>query len=64
MSHILKFVEMKITLLLVGKTAFPYIMEGISLYEKRISFYVNYNRIDIPELKGVQALSKEQIKEK
>ena len=64
LSHILKFVEMKITLLLVGKTAFPYIMEGISLYEKRISFYVNYNRIDIPELKGVQALSKEQIKEK
>jgi 23S rRNA (pseudouridine1915-N3)-methyltransferase len=55
---------MKITLLLVGKTAFPYINEGISIYEKRLSHYVNYSRVEIPELKGVQAMSKEQIKEK
>ena len=55
---------MKITLLLVGKTAFPYINEGIALYEKRLGHYVNYNRIEIPELKGVQAMSQEQIKEK
>ncbi|MEG0517504.1 MAG: 23S rRNA (pseudouridine(1915)-N(3))-methyltransferase RlmH [Bacteroidales bacterium] len=55
---------MKITLLLVGKTAFPYLNEGISLYEKRLSFYVNYGKIEIPELKGVSAMSREQIKEK
>ena len=55
---------MKITLLLVGKTAFPYINERISLYEKRLSFYVNYSKIEIPELKGVSAMSQEQIKEK
>lgn len=55
---------MKITLLLVGKTAFPYISEGISLYEKRLSFYVNYSKIEIPELKGVSSLREEQIKEK
>ncbi len=55
---------MKITLLLVGKTAFPYINEGISIYEKRLSHYVNYSKVEIPELKGVQAMSKEQIKEK
>lgn len=55
---------MKITLLLVGKTAFPYINEVISIYEKRLSHYVNYSRVEIPELKGVQAMSKEQIKEK
>jgi 23S rRNA (pseudouridine1915-N3)-methyltransferase len=55
---------MKITLLLVGKTAFPYINEGISISEKRLSHYVNYSRVEIPELKGVQAMSKEQIKEK
>ena len=63
-SHIPTFVYMKITLLLVGKTAFPYINEGIALYEKRLAHYVNYNRVEIPELKGVQAMSKEQIKEK
>lgn len=55
---------MKITLLLVGKTAFPYINEGIAIYEKRLAHYINYSRIEIPELKGVQALSQEQIKEK
>ncbi len=55
---------MKITLLSVGKTAFPYINEGIAIYEKRLAHYINYNRIEIPELKGVQAMSREQIKEK
>ncbi|MBQ3174656.1 MAG: 23S rRNA (pseudouridine(1915)-N(3))-methyltransferase RlmH [Bacteroidales bacterium] len=55
---------MKITLLLVGKTAFPYINEGISLYEKRLSFYVNYRKVEIPELKGVSSLSEQQIKDK
>lgn len=55
---------MKITLLLVGKTAFPYINEGIALYEKRLVHYVNYSKVEIPELKGVQAMSHEQIKEK
>ena len=55
---------MKITLLLVGKTAFPYINEGIALYEKRLGHYINYARVEIPELKNVQALSQEQIKER
>ena len=55
---------MKITLLLVGKTAFPYINEGIAIYEKRLGHYVNYARVEIPELKNVQALSQDQIKEK
>ncbi|MBQ7774235.1 MAG: 23S rRNA (pseudouridine(1915)-N(3))-methyltransferase RlmH [Bacteroidales bacterium] len=55
---------MKITLLVVGKTAFPFINEGIALYEKRLGHYVNYARVEIPELKGVQALSQEQIKER
>lgn len=63
-SHIHNFVSMKITLLLVGKTAFPYINEGIALYEKRLSHYINYARVEIPELKNVQALSQEQIKER
>ena len=55
---------MKITLLLVGKTAFPYINEGIAIYEKRLSFYVNYSKVEIPELKGVSSMSQEQIKER
>jgi Uncharacterized conserved protein len=54
---------MKITLLVVGKTTFPYINEGISLYEKRLKFYVNYNKIEIPELRNAKSLSNDQIKE-
>ena len=63
-SHIHNFVSMKITLLLVGKTAFPYINEGIALYEKRLGHYINYARVEIPELKNVSSLSTEQIKTK
>ena len=48
----------------MGKTAFPYINEGISLYEKRLGFYTNYKKIEIPELKGVSSLSEQQIKDK
>lgn len=55
---------MKITLLCVGKTAFPYLSEGISLYEKRLSFYTNFQRVEIPELKGASSLREEQVKEK
>ena len=36
---------MKITLLLVGKIAFPYINEGIAIYEKRLGHYVNYAKV-------------------
>lgn len=55
---------MKISLLLIGKTAFPYLNEGIALYEKRLGFYINYTRIEIPDLKSVSSLTKEQIKSK
>lgn len=55
---------MKISLLLIGKTAFPYLSEGISLYEKRLGFYTNYIRIEIPDLKSASSLSTEQIKSK
>lgn len=53
---------MKISLLLIGKTAFPYLREGIALYEKRLGFYTNYTRVEILDIKSVSALSKEQIK--
>ncbi len=55
---------MKITLLLVGKTTFPYVAEGVSVYEKRLSYYINYSKVEIPELKGVSAMSQEMVKEK
>src|SRR5574344_277937 len=55
---------MKFTLLTVGKTAFTYLNEGISVYSKRLEHYGNFNIVEIPELKSVSSLSREQIKEK
>ena len=47
---------MKITLITVGKTAFPFIEEGIMVYQKRLAHYCAFARNEIPELKGVSAL--------
>ena len=55
---------MKITLITVGKTAFPFIEEGIMVYQKMLAHYCAFTRNEIPELKGVSALTKEQIKER
>lgn len=53
---------MKITLLTVGKTEKGWIRDGIDIYCGRLSHYVNFEIKEIPELKGVSAYSKEQIK--
>ncbi|MFA5849709.1 MAG: 23S rRNA (pseudouridine(1915)-N(3))-methyltransferase RlmH [Bacteroidales bacterium] len=55
---------MKIILLLVGKTEFPWVRSGIELYEERLKHYVSYQRIEIPELKAAGNLSQQQIKER
>lgn len=55
---------MRFTLLTVGKTTFPFVEEGLCLYEKRLGFYINYQRVEIPELKNAKALSFQQIKQK
>lgn len=55
---------MKITLLTVGKTDKGWISEGIKIYQSRLSHYVNFELKEIPELKNVSGLSKDQIKQK
>jgi len=55
---------MKITLLTVGKTDVSWVKEGLELYSSRLSHYVPFSVVEIPELKGVSALSKDQIKQK
>lgn len=55
---------MKITLLLVGKTNKGWIKDGLDVYVGRLSHYVGFELKEIPELKNVSALSKEQIKQK
>jgi len=55
---------MRITLLTVGKTDIKWVREGLDLYRSRLSHYVPFDVVEIPELKAVSSLSREQIKEK
>jgi 23S rRNA (pseudouridine1915-N3)-methyltransferase len=53
---------MKITLLTVGKTDKDWVKQGLDIYVSRLKHYIPFSVVEIPELKNVSALSKEQIK--
>lgn len=53
---------MKITLLTVGKTDKDWVKAGLDIYVSRLKHYIPFSVVEIPELKNVSALSKEQIK--
>lgn len=55
---------MNITLLTVGKTDVPWVRDSLALYAARLSHYTHFAISEIPQLKNVSALSREQIKEK
>lgn len=55
---------MRITLITVGKTTFDFVKEGMAMYEKRISRYLGYTRLEIPALSGTASLSPDEIKER
>lgn len=55
---------MEIVLLAVGKTDRNWIGEGFDLYRSRLRHYVSFSSVEIPELKNVSSLTREQIKEK
>ncbi len=53
---------MKITLLTVGKTDRDWVKQGLEVYVSRMKHYIPFSIVEIPELKNVSSLSKEQIK--
>lgn len=55
---------MKITLLTVGKTDKDWVRQGLDIYVSRLKHYIPFSIVEIPELKNVSALTKEQIKNK
>lgn len=55
---------MRITLLTVRKTDVAWVRSGLDLYVSRLRHYVPFDLVEIPELKNVSALSREQIREK
>ncbi|MBP9018852.1 MAG: 23S rRNA (pseudouridine(1915)-N(3))-methyltransferase RlmH [Rikenellaceae bacterium] len=55
---------MKIVLLLIGKSDASWLREAIDIYEERLSHYVDYRRVEVPEIRNVAGLSVKQMKEK
>lgn len=55
---------MRLTLLTVGKTDIPWVREGLEMYVSRLEHYAPFSLKEIPELKGVSALTREQIRKK
>ena len=55
---------MKLKLIWVGKTVGSPLKEGIADYAGRLTHYTSFSIEEIPELKQVSALSKEQVKER
>lgn len=53
---------MKITLLTVGKTDKDWVKQGLDIYTSRLKHYIPFSIVEIPELKNVSALTKDQIK--
>ncbi len=53
---------MKMSLICVGKTVTPYLIEGEQEYLKRLKHYGKVEKIEIPELKNARKLSQDQIK--
>ncbi len=55
---------MKITLLTVGKTDRDWVKQGLDIYVSRLKHYIPFSIVEIPELKNVSSLTKDQIKMK
>lgn len=53
---------MKITLLTVGKTDKDWVKQGMEIYMSRLKHYIPFSVVEIPELKNVSSLTKDQIK--
>jgi 23S rRNA (pseudouridine1915-N3)-methyltransferase len=54
----------KITLLVIGKTTFDFVKQGVNEYAERIGRYAPFSIFVIEGLKKSQSLSDEQVKQK
>lgn len=60
----LRFISnMKITLLVVGKTDEEYLNKGIGIYTNRLSHYIRFNLIEIQPPRNFRQLNPQQLKE-
>ena len=55
---------MKVELWLIGKTASPYLEEGMAIYEKRLGHYLPFASHILPEIKIAGNMPPDQLKQK
>ncbi len=60
----MKSKEMKITLVVIGKTDASYLAEAIDTYRNRLSHYVPFDMEVIPDIKNTKHLAEAQQKER
>ncbi|MEO1261592.1 MAG: 23S rRNA (pseudouridine(1915)-N(3))-methyltransferase RlmH [Bacteroidota bacterium] len=53
---------MKVQLWFIGKTSFPYLEQGMQLYQKRLERYLSFDSILIPDVKKGNKLPADQLK--
>jgi len=56
-----KVQKMKIVLVVLGKTNEKYLIEGISDYQKRLKHYINFEIVEILNIKNVKNFSEKQL---
>jgi 23S rRNA (pseudouridine1915-N3)-methyltransferase len=57
-------INMRITLIAVGKTEDKYLIDGIEKYLNRLKHYINFTILIIPDIKNTKSLSESQQKSK
>ena len=55
---------MKIVLLVIGKTNEQYLLDGISKYQKRLQHYIQFEILEIPNIKKAKNLSNFELMKK
>lgn len=55
---------MKVKLICIGKTSKSFLLEGEAEYMKRLKHYVQFEKIELPDIKQAKKLSEDQIKVK
>ncbi len=56
------FVIMVIDIIVIGKTNFQYVIDGVETFNSRIKRYINFNIITIPDVKNAKSLSEGELK--
>ena len=55
---------MKIRFIVIGKTNETYLKEGIEIYKKRLSHYLDFSMIELDEIKGSKKISMDEYRRK